>query len=157
MRNEAADINYISEKLKTGGYKLTKQRYEIINVMQKNNVHMNADEIYKKVKRKKIGLSTVYRILMILESVGAVKRINAANISYYELQNDEEIDIHVKCVKCNKVVDIRREKLGEDLVELIKNINESHGIIVNSTSIVLAGTCNKCETEARYSKSIDFK
>ncbi|WP_237737324.1 Fur family transcriptional regulator [Clostridium carboxidivorans] len=108
MKKGTTDVSYISEKLADNGYKITKQRCEIIKAIYENNVHMNADEIYKKVKHKKIGLSTVYRNLMILETVGAIKRINTANTSYYELQTLGEIDIHAKCIKCNKIVDIKK-------------------------------------------------
>lgn len=147
MKKRTTGISYISEKLINSGYKITKQRCEIIKIMYENNVHMNADEIYKKLKHKKIGLSTVYRNLMVLETVGAIKRINTANTSYYELQAMGEIDVHAKCIKCNKVVDIKREKLAENLKELIKNIKQEREIMINSTSIVLSVICEKCKKE----------
>ncbi len=147
MKIKTADISYISEKLINGGYKITKQRCEIIKTMYENNVHMNADEIYEKVRHKKIGLSTVYRNLMILESVGVLKQINTANTNYYELQTVEEVDIHVKCTKCNEIVDIKKEKLEKSLNELIKNIKKEHKIIINSTSIMISGICEECENK----------
>ncbi|AWI07775.1 transcriptional repressor [Clostridium drakei] len=147
MKKKTTDISNLSEKLISNGYKITKQRCEIIKAIYENSVHMNADEIYKKVKHKKIGLSTVYRNLMILETVGIIKRINAANTSYYELQTIGEIDIHAKCIRCNKIVDIKKEKLEENAKKLIKNIKQERGSIINSASIVLSVICEKCKSE----------
>lgn len=153
MKKGTTDISYISEKLINSGYKITKQRCEIIKIMYENNVHMNADEIYKKVKHKKIGLSTVYRNLMVLETVGAIKRINTANTSYYELQTIGEVDIHAKCIRCNKIVDIKKEKLEENLRKLIKNIKQERKIMINSTSIVLSVICEKCKSEIMLNRN----
>lgn len=150
MKNQISDVSYISEKLIDGGYKLTKQRYEIIKTIYKNNIHMNADEIYKKVKHKKIGLSTVYRNLMVLESVGILKRINLANTSYYELQTAGDLCIHVKCIKCNKIIDIKKENLTQNLESLIKSIKNEHKIKINNPSIDLVGICEECEKSIRF-------
>lgn len=157
MKEKTTDVSYISERLVDGGYKMTKQRYEIIKTIYKNNTHMNADEIYKKVKHKKIGLSTVYRNLMILEAVGVLKRINVANKSYYELQAVGDVCIHVKCIKCNKIIDIKKENLAQNLEKLIKNIKEDYGIKINDPSIVLLGICEKCENNIRIKKSKEEK
>lgn len=153
MINRVNDINLIGDKLKDGGYKLTKQRLHIINEIYKSNMHVNADEIYSKVKRRNIGLSTVYRNLIILEEVGVLKKINITNISYYELDLTDKykFHIHAKCVKCNKIVDIDETGVSEDYGSLIKILREKHEILVESTSVVLSGVCKECEVKLEIS------
>ncbi len=147
MINKSKDINYIREQLQCGGYKLTKQRLQIIEIMYKNNKHMTADEIYREVESKNIGLSTVYRNLMILEEVGVLKRINLPNISYYELEvvGKDKFHIHVKCIKCNKIIDINEEEISEDFCALIEKLKKKHIVTIKSTSVMLSGICNKCK------------
>ena len=151
MVNEVNDINYIREKLEYKGYKFTKQRFYIVNAIYKNNKHMNADEIYNKVKSRSIGLSTVYRNLIILEEVGVVKKINITNISYYELaiMGEYKFHIHARCIKCNKIMDIKEEDISEGYEKLIKKLTEKHKILVENTSIVLSGLCNECKVKRK--------
>lgn len=153
MENRNNDINYISEKVISSGYRLTTQRYEIIKTIYENNKHMNADEIYAKIKDKNIGISTVYRSLLILEHIGILKRINAINVSYYELQDIGEVHIHAKCRKCNEIIDIKKERVSNSLKSLIKNIKKEYKVTINSTSIMLLGICGKCENDIKLNSN----
>lgn len=156
MVSEVNDISCIRKKLEYRGYKFTKQRFQIIKVIYKNNKHISADEIYRKVKNKNIGLSTVYRNLIIFEEIGILKKINITNISYYELtiMGKYKFHIHAKCVKCNKIVDINEEEISEGYGALIGKLKERHEILVESTSVVLSGVCKDCEMKLRMGQYI---
>lgn len=153
MINEFNDINYIGDKLKERGYKLTQQRLQIIKAIYKNNIHMNADEIHSKVKGKNIGLSTVYRNVTILEEVGVLKKINITNTIYYELDLTDKykFHIHAKCVKCNKIIDIEETEVSEVYGNFMKSLKERNEILIESTSIVLSGVCKDCEKKLKIS------
>ena len=145
MINKSKDIKYIRNQLTREGYKFTNQREQIIETIYENNMHMNADEIQSKVKNKSIGISTIYRNLIILEEVGVLKKINITNTSYYELDKSgkHKVQIHAKCVKCNKIIDINEEAISESLDSLIEKSKKK--INVKSASIVLSGVCKECE------------
>lgn len=147
MINKSMSIKYIRDKLTTGGYKFTEQRLQIIKAICENNRHMNADEIYRKVKIHNIGISTVYRNLTILEEVGVLKKINVSNICYYELEGfgDDNVDVHAKCIKCNKIIDIDEVESSGNLHDFIENLREKHNITVKSSSIILSVVCKECK------------
>ena len=145
MINKSKDIKYIRNKLTNEGYKFTNQREKIIEAIYENNMHMNVDEIHSKVKSENIGISTIYRNLRILEEVGVLKKINITDTSYYELDNagKHKVQIHAKCVKCNKIIDINEDEISENLDSLIEKLKKK--IKVKSASIVLSGICKECE------------
>lgn len=147
MINKRTDIQYIRNQLMHGGYKLTKQRLQIIDVIYENNRHMNVDAIYREVKSQNIGITTIYRSLMILEEVGVLKKINVSNISYYELEEIDEhkVHIHAKCIKCNKIIDVYEKEITEQFGELIEKLKGKHENIVKSTSVILSEICKECE------------
>lgn len=142
------DIDYIRSKLKNNGYKLTRQRFQIISVINKNKKHMSIDEIYSKVRRKNIGLSTVYRNVIILEKVGILKRINMSNANYYEIEciGEHKIHAHAQCTKCNKLIDIDENKMHGNWESIIRNMEKDYSIAVDSISIVVSSVCSKCSS-----------
>lgn len=141
--------NYIEEKLRHGGYKITSQRFNIIKVIYKNNRHMSAEQIYKEVKDKKIGLTTIYRNLMIFEEIGLVRKISITNINYYELElmDEYKVHIHARCSKCNKIMDINEVEVTEEYISLIKKLKKKFKIAVESISVVLSESCESCNSK----------
>lgn len=61
------DLNSIKKLLENNGYEFTIQKHLILNVLLESNFHLNAKQIYDKVKDKNIGLATVYRALKIFK------------------------------------------------------------------------------------------
>lgn len=143
--------NYIEEKLKRGGYKLTSQRLDILNVMYKSGRHMSADEIYSEVKDKKTGLTTVYRNLMIFEEIGLVTKISITNINYYELVTMDEykVHIHAKCGKCNKIIDINEVNATEEYLNFVEQFKKKFKFSVESINIVASELCEGCDSKLK--------
>ncbi|MCB2361316.1 Fur family transcriptional regulator [Clostridium estertheticum] len=129
--------------------KLSKAGLNIIEVIYENDWHMNADEIYRKLKLKSVGhsLSTIYRNLKMLEEVGALKRIKIANTSYYNLEKVERnmVYIQAKCVKCSKIIEINERKILESLDSTLRKLNKKEKIMFKSTNVVLSGICKECK------------
>ncbi|MDF2503750.1 Fur family transcriptional regulator [Clostridium sp.] len=150
------DVDYIRIKLRNGGYKLTKQRFQIIDAINKNRKHMSIDEIYSKVKRRNIGLSTVYRNVIILEKVGILKSINMCSINYYEIESTakHKVHVHAQCIKCNKLIDIDESKMIVDWESVVNNTEKNYSITVDSVSIMLSSICSKCSIEKDSDKAI---
>lgn len=142
---------YVEEKLKSSGYKITLQRLNILKVIYENNRHMSADEIYKEVKGKKIGLTTIYRNLMIFEEIGLIRKISITNIYYYELElvNNYKVHIHARCSRCNKIMDVNEVEVAEEYLSLIKKLNKKFKIVVQSISVMSSDSCDNCNSELK--------
>lgn len=72
----------ILRKLKEGGYRITKQRIAVIDIILENDCGSCKEILYQTSKgKKKIGTATVYRTLHMLEEIGAINRRNVYKFS----------------------------------------------------------------------------
>ena len=58
----------------------SRQRQLILDVMRGEGIHMNADQVYQKVKQAdpSIGIATVYRNLNLLTEMGEIQKFRTA-------------------------------------------------------------------------------
>ena len=85
----------IIDKLRDNGYKITRQRDMLLDIILSEECS-NCKEIYYKAldKNKKIGIATIYRMLSALENIGALVRSDAYKFpDKYLLQYEELYDI----------------------------------------------------------------
>ncbi len=72
----------VLKKLKEKGCRITKQRQMLLDVILQEEC-TSCKEIYYKVKKEdaKIGAATVYRMINLLEEIGAIRRENMYKIA----------------------------------------------------------------------------
>jgi Fur family ferric uptake transcriptional regulator len=140
------EFEYLREKLKEHGYKLTPQRRSILEIiLETEGRHLSAEEIYELVKNKcpDIGLATVYRTMQMFEEVGLVYKHNFDDgRSRYELNHHNEYHQHhhLICVGCNKVIEVE-----EDLLEQLESgIESKYNFKINNHNVKFFGYCEKC-------------
>lgn len=70
------DLDKTELKIKNSGYRLTKSRKTILDVLKKNKSELTAEEIFLKVLKRdsKIGLATIYRTIILLEKFKLISR-----------------------------------------------------------------------------------
>lgn len=86
----------ILQKLKEAGFRITKQRVAVIDIILENDCSSCKEIIYKTAKiNKDIGAATIYRTLNMLEEIGAINRRNLYTLSYPE-QISAETGILIK-------------------------------------------------------------
>ncbi|MFN3787428.1 Fur family transcriptional regulator [Sulfurihydrogenibium azorense] len=128
------------------GYKTTKQRKAILEVLEENITPMHAEDIYFKLKEKgiDISLSTIYRNLDMLQKQGLV-------IKAYMLNEDKarfglsSKKNYLICQECKKIVIIDNcpfEKFKEELIEV-------HGFDILGHSIEVYGICPECKEKIK--------
>lgn len=75
----------ILEKLKQRGCRITRQRLTLLDIILENDCTSCKDIFYKASKVDAgIGTATVYRMVNILEEIGAISRKNMYRIAYSE-------------------------------------------------------------------------
>lgn len=80
----------ILQKLKEAGFRITKQRVAVIDIILENDCSSCKEIIYKTAKiNKEIGAATIYRTLNMLEEIGAINRRNLYTLSYPEQVSHE--------------------------------------------------------------------
>lgn len=106
--------NRILEKLKEQGFRITRQRRLILDVILENDCSCCKEIFYKASRRDpEIGAATVYRMVNMLEEVGAISRKNMYKVAYSEnclLENacqvvlDDESSYNLSAKEWNEVI-----------------------------------------------------
>ena len=76
---------HILQKLKEQGYRVTKQRIAVIDIILENDCGSCKEIFYRTSKvNKNIGTATIYRTVNMLEEIGAINRRNIYQLSGME-------------------------------------------------------------------------
>lgn len=129
----------IIEKLKEQGCRITKQRLILLDIILEEEC-ASCKEIYFKASQqnKNIGTATVYRMINMLEEIGAIDRKNMYRIDCGEDQEQEngctvEFEdhtvLHLSEKKWNQIVSSGLEacgyKKGKKVLRIKKNGNDT--------------------------------
>lgn len=146
-----SQLNQIKEKLSAAGYKLTPQREVTVQIMiDKENEHLSAEEIYMHVKNNNvgIGLATVYRTLEILTELKILNKITFQDgLARYDLNKHQTSHQphHLLCLKCGSI-----EEVEDDLlVEVEEEIERQYHFKVTDHRLTFHGICQKCQQESK--------
>jgi Fur family ferric uptake transcriptional regulator len=127
-------------KLKDQGYKLTKQRREILEALD-DSPPLAADEIFNLVKKRcGVNLSTIYRNLSILQKMGLIRKVNSLGQSdQYELVkcNCQHV---VECLKCGAKV-VFSECFFD---QMIREVESKTHYKIKKHTVEFYGTCPNC-------------
>jgi Fur family ferric uptake transcriptional regulator len=145
----ASEISHSKNKnrelLNKAGLRNTSQRESILDIIRHGHGHMDADEIYQRVRKKqpRLSLSTVYRTLQTLKELGLVEEVHLDETHHhYEIKAPHEHH-HLICLGCGKVVEFECPMTGEmkDIVSREKDFE-----VVN-TEVRMTGYCADCRKQ----------
>lgn len=137
------DVATASSSLALHGFKQTRQRRAVLEVIARVGRSMTAAEVYAWARElcPELGLPTVYRTLEILERLGMIRRIHTAG----SCEGFAPIGIpeghHVVCVKCGRVAEFS----GCNVSELIPAVMRETGFHIEEHFLELVGTCLDCQ------------
>lgn len=104
----------ILEALKEKGCRITKQRRVLLNIILENDCSSCKEIFYKASQNdSRIGVATVYRMVNLLEEIGAISRKNMYKVAYSEecmmedactIILDDTTTYHLSARKWNSVV-----------------------------------------------------
>ncbi len=162
MKNDMKKTNsekskkFWEDKLKTLGYKSTKPRKAIINVLSRNSNLYKADDIYFMVKKEhpEIGIATVYRTLELLSRLNLICKISlGSDKSYYMLSRNckKETMVYMICDKCGTII-VNNKCLNSAIrIRMIddaeKHIFKNCKLKIDKYQIFFSGICDKCLTK----------
>ncbi len=109
--------------------------------LKKLTTHPSADEIYEIVKKDlpRISLGTVYRNLETLAESGEIQKLECGG-SVKRFDGNPENHYHIRCVKCQKIVDAPME-VYENLENNIKNKTDFK---IFGHRVEFLGLCAEC-------------
>ena len=112
----------IMNRLRQAGCRITKQRKIILDIILQEECTCCKEIYFLASKRDpNIGMATIYRMINLLEEIGALKRNRAYRIC------NEESPVHICSVKLDDYTSIRLD--GEKLRQVIEKGMESFGYL----------------------------
>lgn len=139
----AQEKNY-KDILKQEGVKSTKNRHQIIKILENDNKPVTAEEIFLKLKdiNSSTCLSTVYRTLETLLSKNIIIKSTLLNEnrSCYEI-NRMEHKHRIICIACNKMENFEYCPFGE----LEQTLRTRTGFDVRGHKLEIYGYCPLCK------------
>lgn len=127
--------------LKKNGLRTTESRKLVLEVLEKKQEPMTADEIFLQVKQQHgLNFSTVYRILSALtEKNITLKCVGGNGIAYYQLNNHSHSH-YLVCSECHKRIPIE----GCPLNEISDKLVEKTGFHITGHNLEFIGECPEC-------------
>jgi len=140
-KNEQDLIALFRDRCKQHNLNMTPQRVAIYHELIKSKNHPDSIDILERVKNvfPDISLDTVYRTLSKFAEIGIIHLVEG----YGEAKRydpDTSKHHHLRCQKCNKIVDFHDESF--DNLSIPKSVKKSFS--VTNVKVILEGTCNEC-------------
>lgn len=140
----------VRQILDDSSQRVTAQRTLLLELLRRGGGHVDADELYRRAKRKnpRISLSTVYRNLQLFKKMGLVdERHFDEEHHHYEVKSGEEHQ-HLLCIGCGQVVEFdypASRRFRQD-------IGRKYNFDITGVEIHLTGLCSACR--AKENKTI---
>lgn len=127
---------------KKEGYRITKQRLSILDILRNTTAHPTAEEIYNMVKRQipDISLGTVYRTLNILEELDLLQKLTYGE-SCCRYDGNVDTHYHAICLNCGRVFDVDEPVLDN----LGERFSQKTDFTITEHRLELYGYCKDCE------------
>jgi Fe2+ or Zn2+ uptake regulation protein len=139
-----ADQDPIVAALENAGYRLTRPRLALADLIgaREGNTFTAADLVADAhARRLGIGRATVFRSIELLESVGAVERIDLQNGSHAYVACVPNHHHHVICARCARSTEIDDLGLGA----IAREVTRRTGYRVDEHRLELFGLCPACQ------------
>ena len=122
-------------ELKKAGLKVTLPRLRILELLEEDQAHLSAEDIYRKLidAGEEVGLATVYRVLTQFEQAGICIRHNfEEGHAVYELTPSDH-HAHMVCLDTGDVIEFTDDVIEERQ----KILATEHGYEIIDHSMVL--------------------
>ncbi|MGK7891157.1 MAG: Fur family transcriptional regulator [Leptolyngbyaceae cyanobacterium] len=137
----------LKQQLNDRGLRFTPQRVKILKIFQSlpRGTHWSAEELHQDLleQQERISLSTVYRTLHMMTSLGILRELELAEgHKHYELNRSSTGQHHhLVCVHCNRTIEF-----AETVVDKIGGKQAtSMGYHVLDCQLTLYGVCPNCQ------------
>ena len=128
-------------ELRSRGYRLTPQRQLVLEAVGELG-HATPEDIATAVRRTASGLniSTVYRTLELLESLGLVQHTHLGHGAPPYSVNSDDDHVHLVCRDCGAVQEADADLIGD----AVRRLASERGFTLDVGHVALFGRCADC-------------
>jgi len=133
------------DRLKRCGMKSTRQRRKIIGILEQSSTPVSAEDIYLTLReqRETISLSTVYRVLELLVSKNAVRKLNSVEECGALFELDDRHRHYLVCLECHKMFPLDNCPLKA----YEKDLTNQTGFDITGHNLEIYGYCRDCRNK----------
>jgi len=128
--------------LRKSGRRVTSQRALILEIIQKGEGHLDADEIYRRARsvQPRLSLSTVYRTLRAFKEPGLIEELHFDDSHHHYEMKSTRKHHHLVCLGCGKVIEFQYS-----LARYLKrSVPEVKDFEIVDAELRLSGYCSRC-------------
>lgn len=124
----------------------SRQRQSILEAIRGPGIHMNAEEVYQKVKEDDptIGIATVYRNLNLLCDLKEIQKFQDRTAGFLYDGNPERHH-HFYCRYCGQYTDVS-VAIEQDL---LNQLSKEMGVDIEESMISFEGCCKNCKEKKK--------
>jgi Fur family transcriptional regulator, ferric uptake regulator len=133
-----------AEKSPLEGRRLTREREEIVRIIDETEGHFNPQTLYERLKAKgsKVSRASVYRTIPILVENGVITEAGKTEKhAHYEKVMGKAHHDHLRCLSCGKTMEI----YSPTLEMLQEEICQREGFKGVRHTLEIMGYCRECE------------
>ena len=130
--------------LKTKWLRFTPERLAILREIMASDGHFEADDIFVRLRGKKIRASqtSVYRTLNLLVEAGIVRKNPCDQMeARYETIFGAKHHDHLICIRCGRMIEFQ----DGSIEKLQQKLASKHNFTVVGHRLVVSGYCDKCK------------
>jgi Fur family ferric uptake transcriptional regulator len=133
-----------TEYLKSGSYRITPERFIIMETVMNRDGHFDADELFFQIKTsgQKVSRATIYNTLDLLQDCGLISKYRfGENHSRYEKAFGRPHHHHLICLECGDII----EFVNERIEKIQKEVCDENKFKVQTSTLQIFGICLKCQ------------
>ncbi|PZO22738.1 MAG: transcriptional repressor [Leptolyngbya foveolarum] len=143
----------LKDKLNNRGYRSTAQRQKVLGLFMSlpQGEHLSAEELHATLIKNDLGetasvenhisLSTVYRTLHLMVSIGLLRELELAEgHKHYELNRPLRDHHHLVCLNCNQTLEFSESSIAD----IGEKTAQNAGYQVLDCQLTLYGICTSC-------------
>ncbi|MFC5530837.1 Fur family transcriptional regulator [Cohnella yongneupensis] len=136
-------VEHAVDQLKSGGVRMTPQRYAILQYLMESLDHPTADDIFRALSPQypSLSVATVYNNLKVFIDAGLVRELTYGDDSS-RFDADLSDHYHAICTKCRTMVDFEHPPIKE-VEETAATVT---GFSVFGHRMEVYGICPTCKT-----------
>ncbi len=126
----------------------SKTRDIIADIFFKADRHVSLQSLFDLVRKNfpRIGISTVYRTLKVLQEAGlAVERRFSDSETVYENYDSENHHDHAICLNCSSILEFENQEIEALQMEVAKKLE----FVLIEHKLELYGYCKKCHEKIK--------
>jgi Fur family ferric uptake transcriptional regulator len=139
------DLQNLMDRVRQHGFRVTRQRAIILQVLCELDGHVSAEEVFNQVSlhRRDVDLSTVYRTLETLHKLDIVSQTDLGHgCTEYEIVGRRPHH-HLVCQYCGQIIELKDAYLAP----IAESIRKDFAFDLASSHFAIFGVCDACREQ----------